>query len=101
MNAVSRKNLTEAHAIDAYEVNTASDAGGTLDDGRDRVRSCRTTVICIWGVSDPLHLDHGAKKGAWQTGSLTPRMSPSVLLTAALTVLRAANSAARLTPPKL
>ena len=39
----------------------------------------------------------GTVIGGWQRGSLTPQMPPSLLLTAALTAIRAANSAARLT----
>ena len=54
MNAVFRKNLTDALAVDANHVDTASDTSGALDDGRERARFCRTTATCIWGVSDPL-----------------------------------------------
>jgi len=53
MNAVFRKNLTDALAVDANEVDTASDTGGALDDRRDSARFCRTNVTCIGGVSDP------------------------------------------------
>jgi hypothetical protein len=70
MNAVFRRNLTDEIAVDANDVDTASDTGGALDDRRGRARFCRTTATCIWGVSDPLQLDHGAKKGGWQRGSL-------------------------------
>jgi len=59
MNAVFRKNLTDARAVDANDVDTAFDTGGALGDGRDRARFCRTTLICIWGVSDPLSDDPG------------------------------------------
>jgi hypothetical protein len=54
MNADSRKNLTDARAVDANDVDTAFDTSGALGDGRDRARFCRTTATCIWGVSDPL-----------------------------------------------
>ena len=54
MNAVFRKNLTDALAVDANHVDTASDRSGAVGDGRDRARFCRTTATCIWGVSDPL-----------------------------------------------
>ena len=44
MNAVFRKNLTDARAVDANDVDTAFDTGGALGDGRDRARFCRTTA---------------------------------------------------------
>jgi hypothetical protein len=53
MNAVLRKNLTDTLAADANDVDTASDTGGALNDGRDRARFCRTDATCSWGVSDP------------------------------------------------
>jgi hypothetical protein len=53
MNAVFRKNLTDALAVVANDVDTASDTGGALNDGRDIARFCRTNATCIWGVSDP------------------------------------------------
>jgi hypothetical protein len=53
MNAVSRKNLTGALAVDANDVDTAADIGDALDDGRDRARFRRTRAASIWGVSDP------------------------------------------------
>jgi hypothetical protein len=43
----------------------------------------------------------GTVIGGWQRGSLTPQMPPSLLLTAAPTATRAANSAARLRVVKL
>jgi hypothetical protein len=101
MNAVFRKNLTGALAVDANHIATASDTSGALGDGRDRARFCRTTATCIWGVSDPYQLKHGAVIGGWQRGSLTPQMTPSPILTPAPTATRAANSAARLTAVKL
>jgi hypothetical protein len=54
MNAVFRRNLTDALAVNANHVATASDTGGALGDGREIARFCRTTATCIWGVSDPL-----------------------------------------------
>jgi hypothetical protein len=47
MNAVSRKNLTGALAVDANDVDTAADTGGALDDGADRARFRRTKATCI------------------------------------------------------
>jgi hypothetical protein len=38
MNAVSRKNLTDARAVDVNDVDTASETGGAFGDGRDRAR---------------------------------------------------------------
>jgi hypothetical protein len=59
MNAVFRKNLTEALAVGANGVDGTSDTGGALDDDTDRARPCRTTGTCIWGVSDPRKLSAG------------------------------------------
>jgi hypothetical protein len=59
MNAVSRKNLTDARAVDATDVDTASETGGAYGDDRDRARFCRTTATCIRGVSDPRKLGAG------------------------------------------
>ena len=53
MNAVFRKNLTNALAVAANDVSTASDTGGALDGGRDRAPFCRTTATRIWGVCGP------------------------------------------------
>jgi hypothetical protein len=53
MNAVFRKNLTNAIAIDTNHVAIASDISGALGDCSDRARICRTTATRIWGVSDP------------------------------------------------
>jgi hypothetical protein len=79
MNAVFRKNLTEALAVGANDVDTAFDTRGALSDGRDRARFCRTTATCIWGVSDPLPAEAWGRDRGWQSGSLTPRMSRSLL----------------------
>ena len=49
----------------------------------------------------PPKIRRGTMIGGWQRGSLTPQMPPSLLLTAAPTPTRAANSAARLTVVKL
>jgi hypothetical protein len=59
MNAVFRKNLTDALAVDTNDLDTASDAGGALSDVRDKARFCRTNATCIWGVSDPRELGAG------------------------------------------
>jgi hypothetical protein len=55
----------------------------------------RTAGTCKWGVSDPLRVGPGAKKGAAKWGSLTPRLPPTGASTAARTRTRAAKSAAR------
>jgi hypothetical protein len=75
MNAVFRKNLTDALAVDANDVDTASDSGSALNDGRDRARFCRTNATCIWGVSDPRFSGRRTSTGGWQRGSLTPYAS--------------------------
>jgi hypothetical protein len=95
MNAVIRKNLTDALAVGANDVDTAFDTSGAFGDGRDRARFCRTIATCIWGVSDPLPGGPGAGSGGWQRGSLTPQTRPSLLRTSAATETRAAKSAAR------
>jgi hypothetical protein len=89
MNAVFRKNLTDARAVDVNGVDTASDTSGALGDGGDRARFCRTTATRIWGVSDPRQLKHGAVIGGWQRGS--PHAPDAAFLEpiAALTVTRA------------
>ena len=43
----------------------------------------------------------GTEIGGWQRGSLTPRMPPSLLITAAPTATRAAKDAARIDRVKL
>ena len=59
MNAVVRRNLTDAIAVDANRVDTASDTSGALGQGKDTAQFCRTIAICIWGVSDPRKLGAG------------------------------------------
>ena len=72
MNAVSGENLssvflpTEVHAV------SRTTPAAHLAMLRTKRGSCRTTVTCIWGVSDPLS-ERGTSTGGWQRGSLTPR----------------------------
>jgi hypothetical protein len=73
VNAVFRKTLTDARAVDANGVDTASDTSGALGDGGDRARFCRTTATRIWDVSDPRQLKHGAVIRGWQRGCSRPR----------------------------
>ena len=94
MNASSRQNLSDVLMANLRVAHTKVEPRGALDDVTDTTQVRRTNVTCIWGVSDPLQLDHGAKKGGWQRGALTPQMPPSLLLTAALTPTRAAQGAA-------
>jgi hypothetical protein len=68
----------------------ASESCGALDICPGHALFVRTNATLVLGVSDPLQLDHGAKKGGWQRGSLTPRLSPTVTLKAARTRTRAA-----------
>jgi len=72
MNAVFRKNLTEALAINANDEDTALGTGGAFDGVTGIALSRRTIVTCTWGVSDPRRAGPGAKKGAAKWGSLTP-----------------------------
>jgi hypothetical protein len=73
MNAVFRKNLTEALAVGANGVDDTSDTGGALDDDTDTARSCRTKGTSFWGVSDPRKLGGGTVLGGWQRGRSRPR----------------------------
>jgi hypothetical protein len=72
MNAVSRKNLTDARVQLMRQTwaprSPASAFGGVTDIAPSR----RMIVTCMWGVSDPLRAGRGAKKGAAKWGSLTP-----------------------------
>ena len=72
MNAVFRKNLTEALAGDANDEDTALDPGGAFSAVTGTALSRRTIVTWTSGVSDPLRAGRGAKKGAARSGSLTP-----------------------------
>ncbi len=101
MNAVIRKNLTDARAVDANDVDTAFDTSGAFGDGRDRVAVLPDDSDMHLGRERPLPTGPGTGSGGWQRGSLTPEMPPSLLLTAAPTAMRAANSAARCTAVKL
>jgi hypothetical protein len=72
MNAVSRKNLTDARAVDANDVDTAS-------ENRRRIRRWQEQSAVLPDDSDihlgrerPLRAGRGAKKGAAKWGSLTP-----------------------------
>jgi hypothetical protein len=101
MNAVSRKNLTDARAVDANDVDTASETGGAFGDGRDRARFLPDDSDIHLGRERPPKTGRGTVIGGWQWGSLTPQMPPSRLLTAAPTAIRAAKSAALSTRAKL
>jgi hypothetical protein len=72
MNAVFRKNLTEALAGDANNEDTALDPGGAFSAVTGIALSRRTIVTSTSGVSDPLRAGRVAKKGAARWGSLTP-----------------------------
>jgi hypothetical protein len=72
MNAVSRKNLTDAYTESANNVRTALDAAAAFGGVAGIAPSCRMIATCMWGVSDPLRAGRGAKKGAAKWGSLTP-----------------------------
>jgi hypothetical protein len=75
-NASSGQNLSAVRTAHVNGGAHAVELCGALGRCRLQARSLRTNVTCVWGVSDPLQLDHGAKKGGWQRGSLTPRLSP-------------------------
>lgn len=77
INALSRKNLTDARAVNANDVSTPLDTGAAFGGITGIAPSRRMIVTCMWGVSDPLRARRGAKKGAAKWGSLTPRWSSS------------------------
>jgi hypothetical protein len=97
MNAVFRKNLTEALAVGANGVRhwrrtrRWHGQSAVLPDDRDMLLLRER----------PPKTGRGTVIGGWQRGSLTPQMPPSLLLTAEPTATRAANSAARLRVVKL
>ena len=68
-NASSGQNLSAVRPAHVNGGAHAVELCGALDRCRVQARSLRTNVTCVWGVSDPLQLDHGAKKGGWQRGS--------------------------------
>jgi hypothetical protein len=82
MNASSGQNLSAVRTAQVNAGAHAVESCGALDRCQGQVRSLRTNVTCVWGVSDPLQLGCGAKKGAWQAGSLTPHLPPTVVMTA-------------------
>ena len=53
MNAVSRKNLTDARAVNPNDVRTALDTGAAFGGVTGIAPSRRMTATCMWGVSDP------------------------------------------------
>lgn len=68
MNAVSRKNLTDARAVNANDLRTALDTGAAFSGVTGIAPSRQMIVTCMWGVSDPLRVGRGAKKGAAKMG---------------------------------
>ncbi len=95
MNASSWQNLSDTLMVNKNVTRTRVEPRNALDGVTDTARARRTNVTCIWGVSDPLKLVHGAKKGGWQRGSLTPRFSPTVTVIPAPAMRGAAQSAAQ------
>jgi hypothetical protein len=90
MNAVFRKNLTDALAVDANHVDTASDRSGALGDGRDKSAVLPDDGDMHLRRERPPKIGRGTMIGRWQRGWLTPQMPPSLLLTAARTATRTA-----------
>jgi hypothetical protein len=78
MNAVSRKNLTDARAVDANDVDTASETGGAFGDGRDRARFLPDDSDIHLGRERPPKTGCGTVMGGWLRGSLTPQTLPSL-----------------------
>ena len=52
MNAASRKNLTDARAVNANDVRPALDTGAAFGGVTGIAPSRRMTATCMWGVSD-------------------------------------------------
>ena len=72
MNAVFRKNLTEALAGDANDEDTALDPCGAFSGVTGIALSRRTNVTRTSGVSDPLRAGRGAKNGEPNGGRSRP-----------------------------
>ena len=100
MNAAFRQNLSVVFTLDGNNAASHATPAAHSAMSRTRARFCRTTATPIRGVSDPLGSRPGTGFGGWQRGSLTPQMPPPLLLTAALTATRAAQSAARCSAAK-
>ena len=62
-NAVSRKNLTDARAVNANDVRTALDIGAAFGGVTGIVPPRRMMVTCMWGVSDPCGPGLGRRRG--------------------------------------
>jgi hypothetical protein len=69
----------------ANDVRTALDTRAALRGVTSIAPSRRMIVTGMWGVSDPLRARRGAKKGAAEWGSLTPRCRLCSAATAAPT----------------
>jgi hypothetical protein len=85
INALSRKNLTDARAFNANDVSTPLDTGAAFGGITGIAPSRRMIVTCMWGVSNRLRAWRGAKKAAAKWGSLTPHWSLCSAATAAPT----------------
>jgi hypothetical protein len=100
MNASSGRNLSGDCEASKNANQVVAESCGALRNCQRHALFVRTNETSAKGVSDPLRLNHRAKKGGWQRGSLTPQMPISLLRTAASTETRAAQSAARFTAAK-
>jgi hypothetical protein len=89
---------TRARAVNANDVRTALDTGAAFAGVTGIAPSRRVIVTCMWGVSDPLRAGRGAKKGAANWGSLTPRLPWRSTATVARRAMPAAQSAAGVSP---
>ena len=81
--------------VDEVRARLSHDTSGALGGVTDEARFRRTGSDIHLGRERPPKTRPGTVIGGWQRESLTPQMTPSLLLTAAPTATRAAQSAAR------
>ena len=94
MNAVFRKNLTDALAVDANDVDAGADTGGALSDVNDRARSYRTNGKMHLERERPPAGRAWGEEGGRQMGVAHASLAHCSAATAARTPKPAAQSAA-------
>jgi hypothetical protein len=90
-----RRKPVERVPADDVHVGVTHDTGGALGDVTKRSAVLPDDSDMHLGRERPPFPRRRTSTGGWQRGSLTPQMSPALLPTAAPTVTRAAQSAAR------
>ena len=81
--------------VDEVRAGLSHDTSGALGGVTDEDEVPPDDSDMHLGRERPPKTGPGTAIGGWQRGSLTPQMTPSLLLTAAPTATRAAQSAAR------